>query len=56
MMPFSQSSHHGDYWWPEAYLAPDHLQPSTLQWCHDGRDGVSNDQPHDYLFNRLFRR
>ena len=29
---------------------------STLQWRHNGRDGVSNHQPHDCLLNRLFRR
>ena len=28
----------------------------TLQWRHNGRDGVSNHQPHDYLLNRLFCR
>ena len=28
----------------------------SLQWRHNGRDGVSNHQPHDYLPNRLFRR
>ena len=28
----------------------------TLQWRHNGRDGVSSQQPHDRLFNRLFRR
>ena len=27
----------------------------TLQWRHNGRDGVSNHQPHHYLLNRLFR-
>ena len=27
----------------------------TLQWLHNERDGVSNHQPHDCLFNRLFR-
>ena len=27
----------------------------TLCWRHNGRDGVSNDQPHDCLLNRLFR-
>ena len=27
-----------------------------LRWRHDGRDSVSNHQPHDCLFNRLFRR
>ena len=29
---------------------------STLQWRHNGRDGVSNHQPHHCLLNRLFRR
>ena len=28
----------------------------SLQWRHDGRDGVSNQQPYDYILNRLFRR
>ena len=28
----------------------------TLQWRHNGHDNVSNHQPHDCLFNRLFRR
>ena len=28
----------------------------TLQWRHNGCDGVSNHQPHDCLINRLFRR
>ena len=28
----------------------------TLQWHHNGRDSVSNHQPHDCLLNRLFRR
>ena len=27
----------------------------TLQWSHNGRDGVSDYQPHDCLLNRLFR-
>ena len=27
-----------------------------LQWRHDGRDGVSNHQPHDCLLNRLVGR
>ena len=30
--------------------------PNTLQWRHNGRDSVSNHQPHDCLFNYLFRR
>ena len=28
----------------------------TLQWRHNGCDSISNYQPHDCLFNRLFRR
>ena len=28
----------------------------TLQWRHNGRDGVSNQQHHHCLFSRLFRR
>ena len=28
---------------------------TPLQWRHNGRDGVSNHQPHDCLLNRLFR-
>ena len=27
-----------------------------LLWCHNGRDGVSNHQPHYCLLNRLFKR
>ena len=29
---------------------------TTLRWRHNGRDGVSNHQPHDGLLNPLFRR
>ena len=29
---------------------------NTLRWRHNGRDSVSNHQPHDCLLNRLFRR
>ena len=28
----------------------------SLQWCHNGRDGVPIHQPRDCLLNRLFRR
>ena len=28
---------------------------SPLQWRHNGRDSVSNHQPHDCLLDRLFR-
>ena len=27
----------------------------SLQWRHNGRDSVSNHQPHDCFLNRLFR-
>ena len=33
----------------------DPVDCQTLQWRHNGRDGVSNHQPHDCLLNRLFR-
>ena len=29
---------------------------NALRWRHNGRDGVSNHQPHDCLLNRLFGR
>ena len=29
---------------------------ASLQWRHNGRDGVSNHQPHDCSLNCLFRR
>ena len=45
--------------WPEFDLWPDHLEENvrtswSLQLHHNGRDGVSNHQPHDCLLNRLF--
>ena len=30
--------------------------PLILHWRHNGRDGVSNHQPHHCLLNRLFKR
>ena len=30
--------------------------PCPVRWHHNEHDGVSNYQPHDCLFNRLFRR
>ena len=44
------------------YEYPLQTLPSTkrnltpLHWRHNGRDGVSNHQPHDCLLNRSFRR
>ena len=31
-------------------------QNHSLQWRHNGCNGISNHQPHDCLLNRLFRR
>ena len=28
---------------------------AKFQWRHNGRNGVSNHQPHNYLLNRLFK-
>ena len=33
-----------------------HLCIYTLRWRHNGRDSVSNHQPHHCLLSRLFRR
>ena len=33
-----------------------HNSVDALQWRHNGRDSVSNHQPHHCLLNRLFRR
>ena len=32
------------------------IQNTILLWRHNGRDGVSNHQPHNCLLNRLFGR
>ena len=32
------------------------ISTTSLRWSHNGHDGVSNHQPYDCLFNRLFRR
>ena len=39
----------------QLYFARSRRKCSTLQWRHNERDGVSNHQPRDSLFNRLFR-
>ena len=31
-------------------------QANSLQWCHNGHDGISNHQPQDCLLNCLFKR
>ena len=32
------------------------FHPRALRWRHNGRDSVSNHQPHDSFLKRLFRR
>ena len=41
------------YWYHDLSLP---ITLTTLQWHHNGRDAVSNHQPHDCLLNRLLRR
>ena len=43
---------------PRRYLIPVQCAPiiMSLRWRHNERDGVSNQQPHDCLLNRLVRR
>ena len=38
------------------YLTYKSLYVHTLQWRHNGRDGIPNHQPHHCLLNHLFRR
>ena len=38
-----------------AYVAPVSVT-TALQWRHNGRDGISNHQPHHCLLKRLFTR
>ena len=38
------------------FIMVTHRGLGSLQWRHNGRDSVSNHQPHDCFFNRLFRR
>ena len=37
-------------------LAPNTVDAVSLQWLHNGRDGVSSHRRLDALLNRLFRR
>ena len=38
------------------HLTKVHFIGTALHWRHNGHNSVSNHQPHDCLFNRLFRR
>ena len=44
----------GHHYFDVVFLWP--IFPPTLQWRHNGCDGVSNHQPDDCFLNRLFRR
>ena len=44
--------YHGNWFQPQQSNNLLHL---SLQWRHNGRDSVSNHQPHDIFLNRLFR-
>ena len=45
-----------DYSYHHGYLAHKYNSHLPLLWRHNGRDCVSNHQPHHCLLNRLFRR
>ena len=46
-----------DVWeWTRNFVPHLTYNGCTLQWRHNGRDGVSNHHPHDCSLNRLFRR
>ena len=40
----------------QKWLARSRETSRPLQWRYNGRNGVSNHQPHECLLNRLFRR
>ena len=47
---------HVALWYGIAFLCSIYDEDNPLQWHHNGRDSVSNRQPHICLLNRLFRR
>ena len=50
------TTHVGMVCWGHLGLVSVGCNHSSLQWRHNGRNDVSNQQPHDCLLNRLFRR
>ena len=46
----------GDLPFPRNKFVYNRAVAKSLQWRHNGRDNVSNHQPHDCLLNSLFRR
>ena len=43
------------WWFTQAVYTLLYFVVISLQWRHNGRDSVSNQQPHDCFLNRLFR-
>ena len=56
LMPWSSVSSGHQQQCIEHVRWTDPCPPRALQWRHNGRDSVSNHQPHHCLLNRLFRR
>ena len=46
----------GNILWLKHWIGDWQYPGITLLWRHNGRDGVSDHQPHDCLLDRLFRR
>ena len=54
---YRHSCIHGDNQQTPRWLNKNELRSTvSLQWRHNGRDGVSNHQPHDCLLKCLFKR
>ena len=53
---FLWRSFHPLWWQKRELIFTCHEGWTTLQWRHNERGGVSNQQPHDCLLNRLFSR
>ena len=45
-----------EVWELSNFITPFPGTKLPLRWRHNGRDGVSNHQPHDCLHSRVFRR
>ena len=50
------TAHSFYYYLQDVYCDQDMLSTHTLEWRHNGHNGVSNHQPHQCLLNRLLRR
>ena len=53
---FAVTDHQSVYFIQVYALQLKFSRKNTLQWRHNGHNGVSNHQPHNCLLNRLFRR